>query len=276
MKRNTNFLILSALSIPVVALLAGRWLVARQTRRDVADLFSTADAGPVNTYAPAQIADLPAPVQRYFRHVLKPDQPYLQTVRLRHDGEFKTDLEKDWISITGEEYFLADRPAYIWIGTTSWFSACDQYVAGRGSLTVRLLNVLPIQRGTGPSFDQGELLRWLAEAVWFPTGLLPGGPGVWSPIDNDSATLTLTDHGQTVSCQMHFNEKGEITRYQAQRYIDDTQLETWTGQLSDYREIHGIRVPFCCSAAWVIDGVEKPYAHFTLSEIEYDQPRYFH
>ena len=272
MTRKSNFLILSALAVPVVALLAGRWLVARQSRRDVADLFLSASTDPVKHYDPSQLVGLPAPVQRYFRHVLKPGQPYVRAVRLRHDGQFKTDLKKDWIAITGDEYFLADTPGYIWIGTTTWFSACDQYVAGRGSLTARLLGVLPVVRGTGPSYDQGELLRWVAEAVWFPTSLLPGGQAVWSPVDEDSATLTLTDHGQTVACLMTFNGQGEIVRYQAQRYSDETHIGTWIGYLSDYREMHGLRVPTHASAAWVIEGEEKPYARFTLRDIEYDHP----
>lgn len=176
------------------------------------------------------------------------------------------------MAITGEEYFLADKPGYIWIGHTTWFSACDQYVAGAGVLTVRLLGVWRIVRASGPSFDQGELLRWLAETVWFPTSLLPGGRAIWSPIDDDSATLTLTDHGQTVVCQMHFNEQGEIVRYQAQRYSDETHIETWTGHLSAYYQMYGLRIPTQASAAWVIGGEEKPYARFTLREIEYDQP----
>lgn len=272
MKRKTNFLILSALAVPVAALLVGRWLTARQMRQNVADLFSQVETGPVKIYDPAQLTGLPAPVQRYFRHVLKPGQPYVRSVRLRHDGQFKTDLKKDWIDITGDEYFVADKPAYLWNGTTTWFSACDQYVAGRGSLTVRLLGALPVVQGSGPSYDQGELLRWLGEAVWFPTSLLPGGLVVWSPIDDNSATLTLTDHGLTVSCQMYFDEKGELVRVQAQRYSDETHLSTWVGHLSDYRQMHGLRVPTRIEAAWVIDGVEQPYARFTVREIEYDQP----
>ena len=264
--------ILAALAVPVVTCLVGRWLVARQTRRQVVSLFSQAETGPVKTYDPTQLTNLPTPVQRYFRHVLKPGQPYLRSVRLRHDGQFKTDLKKDWISITGEEYFLADTPGYSWNGHTTWFSACDQYVAGRGSLTVRLLGVFPVVRGTGPSFDQGELLRWLAEAVWFPTGLLPGGRTVWSPIDDDSATLTLTDRDQTVACVMHFNQQGELVRYQAQRYSDETHLGTWTGHLSDYREWHGLRIPTQATAAWVKQGEEMPYARFILREIEYNKP----
>ncbi len=273
MKIKTNLLILPALAVPVAALLAGRWLAARQMRQHVADLFSQVETGPAKTYDPAQLTGLPAPVQRYFRHVLKPGQPYVRSVRLRHDGQFKTDLKKDWMDITGEEYFVADKPAYIWNGTTTWFSACDQYVAGRGSLTVRLLGAVPIQHASGPTVDEGELLRWLAETIWFPTSLLPGGPAIWSPIDDNSATLTLSDNGLTVSCQMHFNEKGEIVRYQAQRYSDMTHRLPWTGQASDYREVDGVRIPFHASAAWVIDGVEQPYAQFTVRDIEYDQPQ---
>ena len=272
LKRNTNLLILSVLTVPAFAFIAGRWLVARQVRRDVADLFSTAETGPARTYDPAQLADLPAPVQRYFRHVLKPGQPYLRTIRLRHDGEFKTDLKKDWMPITGEEYFRADKPGYIWVGTTTWFTARDEYVAGKGSLTVRLLGTLPIQHGSGPAFDQGELLRWLAETAWFPMSLLPGGCVVWSPVDDHSATLTLTDHGLTVSCLMNFNENDELVRCEAQRQSDDTHFQTWVCRLSDYHERHGMLVPTQAEAAYLIDGEEKPYARFILRDIEFDQP----
>ena len=272
LKRNTNLLILSALAVPAIAFITGRWLVARQVRRDVADLFSTAETGPARTYDPAQLADLPAPVQRYFRHILKPGQPYLRTVRLRHDGEFKTDLKGDWMPITGEEYFRADKPGYIWIGTTTWFTARDQYVAGQGSLTVRLLGTLPIQHGNGPAFNQGELLRWLAETAWFPMSLLPGGPAIWSPVDDHSATLTLTDHGLTVSCLMNFNDNDELVRCEAQRQSDETHFQTWVCRLSDYNERHGMLVPTQAEAAYLIDGEEKPYARFVLRDIEFDQP----
>ncbi len=276
MKRNTNLLILSAITLPAAAWLAGRWFLARQIRHDVADLFSTAENSPGQTYYPAQLVGLPGPVQRYFRHVLKPGQPYLQTVRLQHDGQFKTDLNGDWMPITGEEYFRADTPNYIWVGTTAWFTARDQYVAGRGSLTVRLLGMLPIQHGSGPSFDQGELLRWLAETAWFPTSLLPSDKIVWSLVDDHSATITLTDHGQTVSCLMSFNENDELVRCEAQRCNDPKHLdttETWVCRLFDYRDWHGLRLPTQGGAAWVIDGEEKPYAQFILRDLEYDQAR---
>ena len=272
MKTKANALILAGLALPIVSLLVGRWLVARQTRQDVAALFSEVNPSPTKRYDPAQLADLPAPVQRYLRHVLTPGQPYLRSARLRHDGQFKADLKKDWMAITGDEYFLADAPGYLWIGTTTWFTAFDRYVAGLGSLTVRLLGALPIVHGSGPTYNQGELLRWLAETAWFPTSLLPGGRVVWLPVNDHSATLTLTDRGLSVSCLMTFNEADELVQCEAQRYSDATHLETWVCRMSDYRDWHGLRAPSRGGAAWIIDGEEKPYARFTIRDIDYDQP----
>jgi hypothetical protein len=139
--------------------------------------LTQAAAAPGQTYHAAQLAGLPAPVQRYFRHVLREGQPYLRGVRLRHGGQFKTGLENDWQAMEGEEY-LTDRPVgFIWQGTARWFVARDEYVAGRGRLGVRLLGALPIVQGAGPPYDQNELLRWLAESAWLPTTLLPRGLG---------------------------------------------------------------------------------------------------
>ena len=78
----------------------GRAVAAHRLRHDVQRLFAAAET-PTNTYHEAQLAGLPAPVQRYFRHVLRDGQPYLRGLCLRHDGQFKTDLKKDWIAITG-------------------------------------------------------------------------------------------------------------------------------------------------------------------------------
>lgn len=282
-KPKTFFWLASAVTVPLAGWLAGRWLAARELRLAVDELFAGMQDLPVLTYAPAQLAGLPPPVQRYFQRVLQPGQPALRCVRLRHDGFFKTALDKPWSPITGVEYFRADQPGFVWVGTTPWFSARDQYVAGRGSLTVHLLGVLPIVRGRGPAYNQGELLRWLAESIWFPTSLLPalfssaplGAQVRWTPLDDHSAHLTLTVHALQVACRVYFDEQDEIVRIETQRYHDDTHLAPWVCHLADYRELHGLRVPMWAEAAWVMNGQEQPYARFTVRELDYDQPRLY-
>ena len=47
-------------------------------------------------------------------------------------------------------------------------------------------------RGT-PAAAQRELLRYFAEAAWYPTALLPSQGVCWEAIDDFTARATLTD-----------------------------------------------------------------------------------
>jgi hypothetical protein len=48
----------------------------------------------------------------------------------------------------------------------------DAYVAGAGEMNVKLAGMVTLShlRGT-PDMAQGELMRWLAEACWYPNRL---------------------------------------------------------------------------------------------------------
>ena len=270
MKKNTLWLLAAALATPILGIAVGRAVAAHRLRRAVRMLLAPAADAPALTYHAAQLAGLPAPVQRYFRHVLTEGQPYLRGLRLRHDGRFKTDLKKDWMVITGEQYIAAEPAGFIWQGTTRWFVARDAYEAGRGSLRVRLLGAVPVVNGHGPHYDAGELLRWLAESAWLPTALLPGAGIAWAAVDEQSARLTFTQNGQSASLLMHFNERDEIETCEAMRYFDDTSQRPWVCRYAQYRHWHGVLIPTVGEAAWVVDGQEQSYARFVVRELEYE------
>ena len=275
MNRNTTWLLAgAALAVPVASIVIARTFAARQLRRDVQRLFAAAHA-PAQTYHEAQLAGLPAPVQRYFRHVLPEGQPYLRGLRLRHGGQFKTDLKKDWIAIKGEQYITADPPGFIWQGTTSQFVARDEFVAGRGRLDVRLFGAVPIAGGTGPAYDQGELLRWLVESTWLPTALLPSDHIAWTAVNDHSARLTLTHQGHSVSCLAQFNERNELAECEAPRQMDEATQRPWRCRFEQYRRWHGVLIPTVGEASWVIDEQPQPYARFTVRKLDYEPLRSF-
>ncbi|AMJ65981.1 DUF6544 family protein [Hymenobacter sp. PAMC 26628] len=252
-----------------------RQRAARRLRRDATWLFAQAADAPGQTYHEAQLAGLPAPVQRYFRHVLREGQPYLRGLRLRHGGQFKTDLKKDWLAIEGQQYVTADPAGFIWQGTTRWFRVRDEYVAGRGSLLVRLLGAVQVVSGSGPHYDEGELLRWLVESPWLPTNLLPSSRVAWTAVDDRSARLTFSQGGQSVACLMGFNEQDEIATSETQRYIDETTRVPWVCSYAQYRRWHGMLIPTDCEASYVVDGQRQPYAHFVVQELDYEPLRPF-
>ena len=274
MSKNTIRLLAAAVAAPALGIVLARAWAARQLRRDVQGLFAAAHA-PAQTYHEAQLAGLPAPVQRYFRHVLTEGQPYLRGLRLRHGGQFKTDLKKDWIAITGEQYITANPPGFIWQGTTRWFVARDEFVAGRGRLDVRLLGAVPIAGGTGPAYDQDELLRWLVESTWLPTALLPSDHLAWTALDDHSARLTLTHRGHSVSCRVRFNEQNEIAEAEAPRQMDEATQRPWLCHFEQYRRWHGVLIPTVGEAIWIIDGQPQPYARFVVRELDYEPLRPF-
>jgi len=108
---------------------------------------------------------------------------------------------------------------------------------------VRLLGAVPIAGGTGPAYDQGELLRWLVESTWLPTALLPGKYITWTAVDDQSARLALTHRTQAVSCLVRFNEQDEIAEWEALRQINEATRWPWVCCFQHYQARHGVLIP---------------------------------
>lgn len=265
----------AAIGIPLMALIIGKITLSIQFKNKVKELFSQSKSNSHKTFSYKQLIGLPEPVKRYFKHVLKEGQPYISYARLKHDGQFKTGLDKDWVAIDGEQYFTTQKPGFIWKGTTSLFTARDMFVSNKGRLLVSLFSLFPIADGRGGKFDQGELLRWLGESVWFPTNLLPDERLHWTPIDKMTAKLTFNYNDKSIFYIVTFNNRGEITQIGTKRYMGEENLETWIGKLTDYREINGILVPRTIEAIWRLKTGDFSYAKFNVKELEYNNPNLF-
>lgn len=269
----TIFLTLTGLLILTFVLIkAVRTL---QWGKEVKTLFSESEDISFNRFQYNILDGLPKPAQRYFRHVLKEGQPYISYVRLKHNGQFKTGHNKDWVPIRGEQYFTTQQPGFIWQGNTAMFSARDSYLSRKGRLSVFLFSAFRIAGGSGEKYDHGELLRWLAESIWFPTNLLPGKHLSWTPVDDYTADLHFNYNNFKLEYRVSFNDAGEITMFQTQRYMGENSLETWVGTVSDYREINGMLIPFSIEAAYKLKEGDYSYAKFKVSVIEYNIPEKF-
>lgn len=267
--------ILIVTGLVIIALVTGRAMLFIQFRQEVKTLFSQSGDISNKTFSYKQLQDLPQPVQRYLRHVMKDGQPYISYVHLKHNGQIKTDPKKDWMNIEGEQYFTTEKPGFIWKGSTRMFTARDMYILDKGRLVVSLFSLFKIAGGQGEKYDQGELLRWLGESVWFPTNLLPSERLQWTAIDNQNAQLTFKYNNHFLSYLVAFNEVGEITELQTKRYMGEGNLETWIGKVSNYKEINGIVVPTTIEAIYRFKEGDYSYAKFNVKRIEYHLPEKF-
>ena len=216
------------------------------------------------------LSGLPDPVAHYLNTALPDDLPVIKTVRLRHEGFFRTGLDKKWEKIKGEQYFSGIEPGFVWKGATRLFTAIDSYVSSKGNLSVWLFSVIRIADKRGNEMDDAEIIRWLAESALVPSNLLPSEKLEWEAIDAATAKLKFIANGKVLSFLVRFNSHNEIEEVETERPFNDKSMQRWKGRFRTYKKIEGFRVPTELEAIWIINGVEKPYARFRITKIEFN------
>lgn len=235
-------------------------------------------------HARAQLAGLPAPVVRYLEFALLPGQPLVERARVEHVGTFQS-RPGAWSAFTSVEHVAVRPPGFVWDATIRMVPALpvrvrDSYLEGAGAMRAAAGALVPVvdQQGT-PEMAEASLQRFLAEAPWFPTALLPGdaGAGVeWTPIDDRTARATLRDRGVTAVVDFHFGPGGEVVRTSALRHRDvrGTPVRTpWVGHSRDYQRVQGMMVPMAGEVEWLAPEGRLPYWRGRITRATYELRR---
>jgi hypothetical protein len=258
-----------------VTVAVGRWNV--EAARRVAKLRVPRDAR-ARPYSRDDLAGLPARVVRYLEFALTPGQPIVRNTRLWQVGEFAMRPDS-WKPFTAVQDFSAAPPGFLWDARIRMTPAIpvfvrDGYCAGEGAMYGALSALAPVvnEHGT-PFMASGELLRYLAEAVFFPTALLPRDGISWYAIDENTARVTLVDADTTVSCDVSFGELGEIVGISAMRGGAPNrkfELTRWVGHFGDYRRVDGMMIPMSGEVGWVLPEGPRPYFRARIVDVHYD------
>lgn len=267
--------IIIPIAIVVMLLIIGKVHLSIKFSKQVKELFAQSKSISEQRFHKNQLDSLPKPVQRYFNHILKEGQPYISYARIKHDGQFKTDLDKGWINIRGEQYATTEKPGFIWKGTTSMFVARDMYISDRGRLIVTLFSLFKIADAKGEKYNEGELLRWLGESVLYPTNFLPNDRLKWLPINSKTAKLTFNYNGLSLVFIVTFNEIGEISEMETKRYMGEDNLETWVIKATNYKQFSNVLIPTAFDVLWRLEKGDFSYAKFNVTEVEYNNPKKF-
>lgn len=278
-------LIAIALSVVVAGVItygASRWKTGTNELRAKLGAVRT----PINpvTYDAREVENLPPPVRRYFHAVLKDGQPIVSAAQLTHEGQFNMgETQAKWSRFTSNQVAITRRPGFDWDGRIAMAPGLnvfvhDAYVAGEGILHAELLGLVTLAdiRGT-PEAAQGELMRFLAEAAWYPTALLPSQGVRWEAIDNMSARATLTDGATTVSLDFRFDAAGLLSGVRAaarHRTVNGVLVATpWQGRFWGYEVRDGMRIPLEGEVAWELPEGLWPYWRGRATEISYEFAR---
>lgn len=236
-----------------------------------------------SAFSQALVADLPAPVQGYLLKVLAEGVPPVHRIRLQQHGTFNIGKVKpQWLPFKATAHITTQPPGMVWLARLSiapplYIRVADHYLQGHGGLSGSVLGTLPMINATPASeLEQGELMTWLAEAVWYPSALLPGNGVSWTPIDEHSAQATVDDGYSRVSLNFHFNDHNEVssvdTKARAREVDGHYELLPWSCHYRAYEEMAGVLVPREGEVVWHLPTGEWPYMRARIDSLDYDPP----
>ena len=125
--------------------------------------------------------------------------------------------------------------------------------------------------------NSGALHRYLAEAVWYPTALLPSAKLRWTAIDDDTALATLTDNEVSVALEFRFNATGEVasifTPGRWGKFEGGYKQVPWEGHFRTYVTRDGMIVPSEGEVGWYSDGAWRSIWKGTVTDATYEPAR---
>ncbi len=270
---------LVAVGVVAITIGAARW------RTRTAMLQQRLDAARVRieprSYDVRELEGLPEPVQRFFKAVLTDGQPLVAGVRLSHAGTFNMGTTSDqWKPFTSTQRVVTRRPGFVWDGRISMLPGLnvrvhDVYVAGEGVLHATLFGLITMARAEGTrELAEGELMRFFAEAAWYPTALLPSQGVTWQAADAASARATLSDGDAAITLTFRFDNEGLLRSVAADargRTVGSAVIPTpWEGRWDEYGTRDGMRVPLRGEVAWLLPEGRQPYWRGSLQTIEFE------
>jgi hypothetical protein len=148
----------------------------------------------------------------------------------------------------------------------------DSYANGAATMTASVLGLYTIvdQHGA-PELNSGALQRFLGEAVWVPTALLPSDHVTWTARDDRSSIATLRDAGIAVSLVFEFDSDDRVVTIGGDRFKENAgaySVQRWVIRCDEHRERDGMLIPLRCEVSW-INGAAEPYWRGRIASIEY-------
>ena len=269
-----------------VALLAlrglGHWRWSAKTQALLDQVESARVRGAAERFDPRELEGLPEPVARHLGLVLPPGTPIIRAVHVVHQGTFNmSQTGEKWRPFGSRQRVVTGRPGFVWDGRVSMAPGLavhvhDAYVDGEGILEPAIAGLVTLARlRDRGELARGELMRFMAEAAWYPTALLPSQGMRWKPVDASSARATLVDREIELTMTFHFSAAGLIDTIRAEgrgRSVGDAVVPTpWEGRMSNYQRRDGLLIPLDGEVAWLTPEGRLPYWRGTITDIRYER-----
>ncbi len=225
-----------------------------------------------------KIAALPPIVQTWLRRSNVVGKAPIGKVHLHQIGEMRTTPEGKWMLVKAEQWFTVTPPGFLWLADVHMMPMVrlvgrDKYVDGHGHMLIKAASLLPVADSKGMEIDQGSMLRFLGETVWFPSAAVESFI-TWEEIDATSARATMTYGDMIASGIFRFTPEGDMLSFEANRYYErngNSTLEPWLIETKAWKVFGGVRIPAVFEVTWKLKEGDFTWYKLEITDLNYDE-----
>ena len=230
----------------------------------------------------ADLAGLPAPVQRYVRAAGVVGQPRVQNLRATWTGRIRSGPRAAWMDFTADQLDTFDTPRRFFLMDAVMkglpvdvFHAFDEHGA---TMRVRLLSVKSMVDASGAVLTRSETVTLFNDLCLLAPGELVRPAIAWDAIDEHAARAHYTQGTNTISATLQFNDANELVDFHSDDRNPSPDGSTagptpWTTPVRDYGRVGPARVFRTGETRWHPASGTWTYGEFALQSLAYNVGR---
>lgn len=235
-------------------------------------------ASPPELLTIADLANLPAPVQRYLQYTGAIGQPKVHNMTVTFQGRMRS-KDDEWFNFTSQQFNDFSDPARLFfmkakvkgLPTYGYHAYRDQ----QASMLIKILSLIPVI-----DLDSEELFR--TETVTFFNDMSLLAPAAlidsriqWEPLDSTSCRAIFTNQGTSISATLHFDEEGKLTNFESsdRKEVNIDQYLPFSTPVSRYQSFGAtdqFRLIGDGQAVWHYPDGAFVYGEFHTVEVSYN------
>lgn len=198
-------------------------------------------------------------------------------VQLEQEGSMRSSSSADWMNFKAVQTYTVDPPAFVWNsqinpGSLMTIAGRDKFENGKGNMLIKPLYIYSLANTSGSEIDQGTMLRYMGELIWFPeAAAMPYFE--WEEIDSTSASLKMTYNGAVSKGIFTFDNDGLVKSFSAERFGDFNGVfkkEMWEVRITENRMINNNLIGSKCEVTWKLKEGDFTWLKLEVKNISYE------
>jgi len=262
------------------AVLIGKWEFNKQIDSELESLSVNNEAADINNQKIEEedLESLPDPVNKWLKNSGVIGKNKISSANLKQSGKMKLEPgQEEWFKPKAEQLITLNEPGFLWQVDLNMMPVIktkgrDLFQKGDASMLIKVAYLLPVvDQQANAKINESALHRFLLELPWYPTAALNNYLS-WERIDATTARVTMDYQGVQASADFYFDQEGNLLSTEAMRYKEsDESAERLrcTGELKNYKEFDGIKIPTEIDVSWYLDGGKFTWFKVEVEEISF-------